>query len=75
MIKTSTASAEMVRAEAAFKPVGKKAAPPSEWAIEKQRFDNNRERLKSERLARETLRFVADGDDVSRNQKPACNPS
>lgn len=57
MMKTSKASAEMVRAEAAFKPVAAKAYPLSEWAVEKKRFDMNRERLKSERLAREAMQI------------------
>lgn len=58
MMRSSTASAEKARAEAAFKPVATKAAPLSEWAIEKERFDQNRERLKSERLAREAMQIA-----------------
>jgi len=62
----------MVRAEAAFKPVATKAATPSEWAIEKERFDKNRERLKSERLAREAMQIARTRRSVRQSQG---NPS
>ena len=41
------------RAEAVFKPVKKDPPPLEGQALEKKAFDDNRERLKAERLARE----------------------
>ena len=41
------------RAEAVFKPMAKPARPLDEYAMEKKAFDDNRERLKAERLERE----------------------
>lgn len=43
------------RAEAAFRPVPPTPRQLSEHALEKKAFDENRERLKAERLAREAL--------------------
>ena len=51
--KSVTQSTHAARAEAIFKPVAKAAAPMDELAAEKKAFDENRERLKAERLARE----------------------
>ena len=41
------------RAEAVFKPVKNDPPPLDGQALEKKAFDDNRERLKAERLARE----------------------
>jgi hypothetical protein len=43
------------RAEAVFKPLPPTAKPLNEHALEKKSFDDNRDRLKAERLAREAL--------------------
>jgi hypothetical protein len=43
------------RAEAAFRPITPKPRQLSEQALEQKAFDDNRERLKAERLAREAL--------------------
>ena len=51
-LKTAT---NATRAEAIFKPTAPKPETLSEHALEKVAFDKNRERLKTERLAREEL--------------------
>ncbi len=47
--------ANVARAKAAFKPAQASPQPLSEHALEKKAFDDNRERLKKERLARVAL--------------------
>lgn len=51
--KSAADMTNAARAEAVFKPVKKPDAPLDEQALEKKAFDDNRERLKAERLARE----------------------
>jgi len=46
----------VARAEAVFAPSSVGARPLTEFEIEKKAFDDNRKRLKQERLAREALR-------------------
>lgn len=51
--KSAADMTNAARAEAVFKPVKKPATPLDEQALEKKAFDDNRERLKAERLERE----------------------
>jgi hypothetical protein len=53
--------ANVARAEAAFKPAQAPPQPLNEYAREKKIFDDNRERLKSERLIREANRRTHSG--------------
>lgn len=46
----------VARAEAVFAPPSVSARPLTEFEIEKKAFDDNRLRLKKERLTREALR-------------------
>ena len=51
--KSAEGMTNAARAEAVFKPVKKDPPPLEGQALEKKAFDDNRERLKAERLARE----------------------